>query len=263
MRYSGNRWTQPMPIPESVGRNEAEMAVAPDPKGEVLAAVVTDGRLWEMKGAPINHDVVVATLRSDAPAAADLAPRTPEPPTVPLSEPRERQQVETLHRAGVWRGDLHRHTDISGDGAGDGSLWDAYRYAMDAAALDFLMITDHQSGGTEYSEWRIGKSADMFHVPGYFTALYGTERSVEYPNGHRNLIYMHRGAPILPVTERNGAHTGPLLYPFLRKYEGISMPHTTALGGGMDWKDNDPELEPLVEIFQGARTSSEREGDVR
>jgi hypothetical protein len=29
---------------------------------------------------------------------------------------------------------------------------------------------------------------------------------------------------------------------------------------GTDWRDNDPELEPIVEIFQGARTSAEHEG---
>jgi len=268
MYYAGDHWSDVIPIPESVGRAEAEIAAAADRNGDVLAAVVTDGRLWdrgrfaapgEAKTKEPEHDVVLASLRSDAPVAASLLPRVAEPPTMPLWEPRERQQIETLRRAGVWRGDLHRHTDASDDGAGDGSLWDAYRYAMDGAGLDFLMVTDHQSGDGEYAEWRIGKSADMFHVPGYFTALYGTERSVGYPNGHRNLIFTRRNIPILPITETNKDHTGPLLYPFLRRYDGISMPHTTSLGAGMDWKDNDPDLEPLVEIFQGARTSSEYE----
>ena len=43
----------------------------------------------------------------------------------------------------VW-GDLHRHTDISEDGGiKDGSLLDTMRYAIDAAGLDFIGITDH------------------------------------------------------------------------------------------------------------------------
>ncbi len=269
MYYTGNQWSVPTPVPESVGRNEAEMAAAADPNGNVVAAIVTDNRLWDKgrfteegdkPGRPPNHDVILATLRADSPVTANLAPRSAEPPTVPTSEPQERKQIAALHHAGVWRGDMHRHTDASDDGAGDGSLTDAYRYAMDAAGLDFLMVTDHQSGGTEYAQWRIGKSADMFHVPGYFTTLYGTERSVASPNGHRNLIFMRRGVPILPITEKNNEHTGALLYPFLRKYGGISMPHTTSLGGGVDWHDNDPDLEPLVEIFQGARVSSETTG---
>ena len=29
---------------------------------------------------------------------------------------------------------------------------------------------------------------------------------------------------------------------------------------GTDWRENDPELEPIVEIFQVARTSAEHEG---
>jgi len=29
---------------------------------------------------------------------------------------------------------------------------------------------------------------------------------------------------------------------------------------GTDWRDNDPELEPIVEIYQGARTNAEHEG---
>ena len=45
------------------------------------------------------------------------------------------------------------------DEAGDGSLFDAYRYMMDAAGMDFFVVTDHQSGDQEYTWWRIEKSA--------------------------------------------------------------------------------------------------------
>ena len=38
---------------------------------------------------------------------------------------------------------------------------------------------------------------------------------------------------------------------------GVTIPHTSATEQGTDWRDNDPELEPVVEIFQGARTSYE------
>jgi hypothetical protein len=41
---------------------------------------------------------------------------------------------------------------------------------------------------------------------------------------------------------------------------GIATSHTSHTGMGTDWRDNDPELEPVVEIFQGARTSAEHEG---
>jgi hypothetical protein len=123
------------------------------------------------------------------------------------------------------------------------------------------VVTDHQSGAQEYTWWRTQKSADMFHVPGFFTALYGTERSLSYPNGHRNLMFAQRGVPILPITPaEQKSSTGPILYPYLKKHRGLVTSHTSHTGMGTDWRDNDPELETVVEIFQGARTNAEHEG---
>jgi len=271
--FSGNRWSELFLIPESIGRNEGEVQLAASPDGNVYAAWVTDQRFWggpNFGHSPRNNDIHVTRLRTGAEPKADLAARPDEPPAGLPSEPREREQLAAIRakpiQAGgktyhIYRGDMHRHTDISLDGAGDGSLWDAYRYAMDAANLDFFVVTDHQSGEQTYTWWRIDKSADMFNVPGFFTALYGTERSLGYPNGHRNLVFTKRGVPILPITpEERKASTGPRLYPYLRQYNGIAMSHTSHTNMGTDWRDNDPALEPLVEIFQGARTSAEHEG---
>ena len=41
------------------------------------------------------------------------------------------------------------------------------------------------------------------------------------------------------------------------------MPHSTATDQGTDWRDNGGDLEPLVEIYQGYRTSYEYEGAPR
>jgi hypothetical protein len=133
---------------------------------------------------------------------------------------------------------------------------------MDAAAMDLYLVTDHNSGyDQEYSWWRTEKSEDMFHVPGFFVTLFGYERSLSYPNGHRNVIFAKRGARTLPSTaEERKTSTGPRLYPYLRQNNGIATSHTSHTGMGTDWRDNDPELEPIVEIFQGARTSAEHEG---
>ncbi|MGH9662162.1 MAG: DUF3604 domain-containing protein, partial [Bryobacteraceae bacterium] len=271
--YSGDRWSDLKIVPGSVGRNEGEIAAVAD-SGSVAVSLVSDHRSWggpNFGDAPRNNDVLFARLRTAEPsAAAQVAPRPPEPPGGLASEPREKDQVAALRahvidNAGkklrVYRGDMHRHTEISADGAGDGSLIDAYRYAIDAAALDYLMVTDHQSGNQEYTWWRTQKSADLFHIPGVFTALYGTERSLPYPNGHRNLIFARRGVRILPITpaEQKSA-TGPVLYPYLKKNSGLATSHTSHTNMGTDWRDNDPELEPIVEIFQGARTSAEQEG---
>jgi hypothetical protein len=50
------------------------------------------------------------------------------------------------------------------------------------------------------------------------------------------------------------------LYKYLKRYDAISIPHTSATGMGTDWRDNDPAVEPLVEIYQGDRVSAEYEG---
>ena len=41
----------------------------------------------------------------------------------------------------VVRGEFHRHTEISGDGGGDGTIFDMWRYGLDMAALDWLGST--------------------------------------------------------------------------------------------------------------------------
>jgi hypothetical protein len=101
----------------------------------------------------------------------------------------------------------------------------------------------------------------MFHVPGFFVTLFGYERSLSYPNGHRNVIFAKRGARTLPSTaEERENSTGPRLYPYLRQNNGIATSHTSHTGMGTDWRDNDPDVEPLVEIYQGDRVSAEYAG---
>ena len=166
----------------------------------------------------------------------------------------------------ILRGDLHRHTDISPDGIGDGSLLDFYRYALSAGQYDYMLVADHQYGGTEYNWWRTEKSEDIYMVSGRFWPLFGTERSVPYPNGHRNTIFAQRGNRELPTSpeEMAGkADTGPALYPYLRKLGGLTSSHSTASDQGTDWRDHDPQLEPLVEIYQGLNSSYEYENAPR
>lgn len=273
--YSGGKWAPLIFIPESDGRNGGELQAAADTRGNVLTALVTDNQIWGGQGfgeLPGNNDIVAARFAAGSPADVQLADLPPEPPAGGPSEPDEPRDVARLrnyeiHVEGktykIYRGDLHRHTEISIDGAGDGTLWDAYRYALDAADLDFLVVTDHQSGSQQYTWWRIQKAADMFHVPGFFTAIYGTERSVSYPNGHRNLLFAQRGVPILDISreEQQGKiNSGSVLYPFLHKYHGISTPHSSHTSMGTDWRDNDPTVDPIVEIWEGSRTSAEHEG---
>ena len=51
-----------------------------------------------------------------------------------------------------------------------------------------------------------------------------------------------------------------MLYEDVRARNGVVIPHTSATNHGHRLADNDPKLEPVVEIFQGARASSESLG---
>jgi hypothetical protein len=54
-----------------------------------------------------------------------------------------------------------------------------------------------------------------------------------------------------------------MLYAYLKQFNGISASHTSATDEGTDWRDNDPDREPVVEIFQGVRQSYEMPGAPR
>jgi hypothetical protein len=294
--YSGDHWSRPVIVPESSVHGNQE-----SPFHGVLEA---DRRIRIVFA---GSGVCTAWLLAGSAAPMEFGPRASAPPTRNPVEPFEKDDVaavrnHTLHVGDknykIYRGDMHRHTEISFDGAGDGSLWDAYRYALDAAGLDFFAITDHMAGGTEYTWWRTQKSADMFHMPGVLLPLFGYERSISYPNGHRNVVTARRGVRVLPIApgenlgqggsmaqalikaeeamiagrspswvDQEVVRSDKVLYPYLRKNDAIAMVHTPVnMVMGTDWGGEngtitiDPELEPLVEIFQGARISSEHKG---
>ena len=165
----------------------------------------------------------------------------------------------------ILRGEFHRHTEISGDGGGDGALEDMWRYAIDVAGMDWIGNGDHDNGaGREYPWWLTQKTTDVFHLPGKFDPMFTYERSVRYPEGHRNVVFPYRGVrtlPRLPISDRDDERSAPdtqMLYRYLHQFNGICASHTSATSMGTDWRDNDPEVEPFVEIYQGARQNYER-----
>ncbi len=295
--YDGRRWSPPMLVPYSTGRADMRIHVARDPEGGLAAAWPTDRRnfrdfvnllpdVFTARLPSPDHGEVRHTLHAYNPPPAVPAPRAPQV-SVEL-QPREgvgpvhadeQGDVQRIReytyeangkRYKIYRGDMHRHSEISWDGYNDGSLLDSYRYAIDAAALDFLAMTEHNFGVMdEYDWWRSQKFVDLFRIGKEFVPLFGYERSARYPNGHRNVIFPYRGAPILDVQHyefnawtQGSAYVrqGPeRFFAYLRKYNGIAMPHTSATSMGTDWADYDPEVEPVVEIYQSDRTSYECE----
>lgn len=276
-RFDGAKWSAPAPFPYSAGPVEKNSALARDPDGEIRAAWMTDGRPFRTQ-VPVEGDIYCGRL--GAPRSASLPASAFQPFTEAFVEAIPVHNTEsadvrairayTIASGGkqykIYRGDMHRHTDVSQDFKYDGSLLEVYRYGLDVAGFDYIAPTDHQAGyDQEFTWWQNQKLVDLFLVPGAFTPLYAYERSLNYPNGHRNIIFDHRGVRTLPIPpdEASGKTGAAKLYEYLRKNHGISMPHSSATSQGTDWRDNDPDLEPLIEIYQGYRNSYEYEGAPR
>jgi hypothetical protein len=139
--------------------------------------------------------------------------------------------------------------------------------------MDWIGNGDHDNGaGREYPWWLVQKFTDAYTVQDRFTPTFCYERSVAYPMGHRNCMFARRGVLTLPRLAESdpekrvgGVHPDDtkMLYRYLKQLDGICASHTSATGMGTDWRDNDPAVEPVVEIYQGDRNSYEREGAPR
>ena len=279
-RFDGATWEGPVYLGRSDGLLDQRPALAVTGAGRLLAVGTTDHRFTEAERRNANRndfdfDLVAheyftaagtgqAQLR-DVPAEGAVRPVAGvEQELEQVAAMRDyRAQVggETLR---LMRGEFHRHTEISGDGARDGGLVDAWRYFIDASYLDWAGCCDHDNGYREYPWWRTQKLSDAFHLAGRFVTLFSYERSVRYPEGHRNLLFEDRGIRPLPrlprMAEDSPFQPAPdtqMLYRYLRRFAGLAAVHTSGTGMGTDWRDNDAELEPWVEIYQGDRQNYE------
>ena len=277
-------------MPKSWGRISARPAADFDQNGNLWVVWPTDERRFRSSNEPVVGNLYAARIPLQGAPGAPLlqeekAAKKIEVAQGHLDEPGDVRAIRSYRtfvggvEKRIVRGDFHRHTELSTDLGGwrDGSLHDFYRYVLDAAALDFGAVTDHFAGGHyEYWWWLSEKSCDLYQIPGSFETFYAYERSARFPHGHRNIIHTRRGVPVLRYFTEV-AFEGPglgggslteddtkLLYESLRQTGGISIPHTsTSDGMGTDWRDNDPDLEPVVEIFQGIHVSSEHAGAPR
>jgi hypothetical protein len=118
----------------------------------------------------------------------------------------------------------------------------------------------------------VQKTTDLYHNPPAFIPMFTYERSVQYPGGHRNVMFPYRGVRTLPrlvegptvKTNVDGRDDDALmLFAYLNELGGICASHTSATSMGTDWRANDPKAEPIVEIYQGARDSYEHLGAPR
>jgi hypothetical protein len=264
-------------VHHSDGLLDHRPVLLPHRSGGLLVIHNTDGRYTTPEKIANHIYASVVNLPREFVEPAQVSqPLTHKPPSAEAAAEREdiRQVRDYRIELGatkyrILRGEFHRHTEISWDGGADGSLEDMFRYGIDAAGLDWIGNGDHDNGaGREYSWWLVQKLSDAYHVPDVFTPVFSYERSVSYPYGHRNCMFARRGVRTLPRLapppgERavGGVHPDDtkMLYRYLKELDGVCASHTSATGMGTDWRDNDPAVEPVVEIYQGDRMSYEME----
>jgi hypothetical protein len=272
-RLDGDRWTEPIELHHSDGLLDHRPVLLPHSGGGLLVIHNTDGRyttpesldnqiyasVVDLPGDPVEPKLVPhdAGTKDGSGAKEELAA---------VQRIRDYRVEHGGKKYQLLRGEFHRHTEISWDGGPDGSLEDMFRYAVDAAGMDWVGNGDHDNGaGREYSWWLIQKFTDAFRIKTAFTPMFTYERSVSYPHGHRNCMFARRGIRTLPRLAADpgqavaGVHAddAKMLYRYLKELDGICAMHTSATGMGTDWRDNDPDVEPIVEIYQGCRMSYE------
>jgi hypothetical protein len=280
LRYQGRQWSPPRRLAWSADLLDNRPALLPFASG-VLAVYSGDSRV--RTNLRDQNDLFAAILLPSGPTQpVELADDEPAPAaavaivhkdeTADVARIRAYRIAEGDKKLQLLRGEFHRHTEFSAHRDQDGLLEDAWRYALDAADMDWIGNGDHDNGeGSEYMWWHFQKMTELFQNPPRFVAMHVYERSVVYPNGHRNVIFPRPGirplprssTPVLEGTPEKGAPDTKLLYAYLKHFGAICSSHTSATNMGTDWRDNDASLEPVVEIYQGLRHNYEHSGAPR
>jgi hypothetical protein len=277
-RYDGRGWSPLRRLPASTNLIDNRPALMPV-DGGMLAVYSGDQRTGIANRG--QDDLFAAQLGAEGTAAQEPSLEdVAETPKAKLAtvHPNEREDIARIRNYRIesggkslrlLRGEFHRHTEFTSHRDQDGLFEDAWRYALDAARHDWMGDGDHDNGGGhEYMWWLIQKVTDIHFHPPVFVAAMTYERSVQYPNGHRNVIMPRRGIrPLprgeLPGTPEAGSPDTKVLYQYLKHFGGICASHTSATGMGTDWRDNDPTVEPVVEVYQGHRHNYEHFGAPR
>ena len=284
--FDGAAWSAPILAPNSdalLDNRPALVPMLPPTPAGVSARTTASSQSPGTGQATINSDLYAAEVRlSHAAQALKLtaAPPGVTPPPDTRSQAEDGQIAAMRNaRASVggqnfqlMRGEFHRHTEISSDGGHDGpadrrlSLHDRRRrYGLGRLLRSRqrrrprILLVDHPEADRRLS------AATASICP-----MFAYERSVRYPEGHRNVVFARRGIrplPRLPVTAADSAPTHApdtqMLYRYLRQFDGIAASHTSGTDMGTDWRDNDPSVEPVVEIYQGDRQNYEMPGAPR
>jgi len=182
-----------------------------------------------------SFEVCRIHVADDAPLVVDMEPVRSNPIQVLPRTPERRL---------LW-GDLHCHTEHSGDGSG--SVRGLYTYARDVSRLDFCACSDHVGVTYPERDWQqIQQAARSFNEPGRFVSILGYEWS-NMDHGDKNVYFVGDDEPIR--VPRSGQAED--LWPMLEGVDCIVIPHHPAYPVGLrgtDWGRIDPSMVPVVEM---------------
>lgn len=278
-------WSMPWRLAASSGRNSQWAGIARNADGDLAVTYASDGRapdnLPKDQVRALTYSVQMATLEAGAgmPTVRFSEAELPEPTTKFIRRIRPTMTVGDRTYTLVM-GDCHRHTDIRGHSGVDASIMDTFRYALDAGQLDYMGLGDHNEvfggrwpdGLRDYHWWWSQKAVDLFTCPPAFVGIYSYEHSMSRPGGHRNILFLKRGAPLRMIdrgakVSPNPGNLPPELWKWIRKevlsqsgQRCVIVPHTFASGPLADWDWPNAEFDCLLEIYQGCRGSYEQWG---
>jgi hypothetical protein len=123
-------------------------------------------------------------------------------------------------------------------------------------------------GLRDYQWWYVQKDVDLFTHSPVFTGVYSYEHSMTSPGGHRNVLFLNRGAPLRMIDRTKGYdapdNSPPAMWAFWEKYvlsqpgqKSVIVPHTFGAGPLADWNWPNARFDCLLEMYQGARGSYE------
>ena len=280
--FDGKDWTKPIFLNHSDNLLDNRPALAPISNGKLLIVNSSDGRRdfeagkragyqngmtrpVQTAGDPYNNDLWCHEIDLGPSHKAVVAAEGVGRPEAPTVDRADSSGIKAIHdyRGGpgggmrIVRGDFHRHSEISADGVNDGTFLDQWRYALDAAGLDWVGCCDHDNGGgREYSWWITQKLTDVFHTPDKFVPMFSYERSVNYPEGNRNLLFVQRGVRPLPrLALSDEKHPGPapdtqMLYAYLKQFMELRCPIPAPRGWERIGATTIPTWSPLSKFIK-------------
>lgn len=227
------------------------------------AAAFLDGRELECVCEPVpNSSCLILKTKPAARGVTGITVRLPE--TGLVAETNPIMGPAALPELRPFWGMIHGHTEMSD---GYGSLNNYFHQLRHEAALDFGAPGDHDHLNETTDEmWKLTcERVRQWNAPGSFVTFLGYEWAKWRRNGDgdRNVYYLEDDKPLFRSDEGEYP-TPPDLFRALRGENAIVIPHHTAHSGNFcDFKDHDPALERLIEIYQerGSYECAEQDGN--